>query len=73
MTRSCWKVPSSSCLKLLLRQLKLGGMLVAVVGYGRAAPATVYTRTQDDFGHRPAFDAYVKRLPGFERPKSFVF
>ena len=59
--------------KSLLRQLKLGGMLVAVVGYGRAAPATVYTRTQDDFGDRPAFDAYVKRLPGFERPKSFVF
>jgi protein-L-isoaspartate(D-aspartate) O-methyltransferase len=59
--------------KALLRQLKLGGMLVAVIGYGRSSPATVYTRTQDDFGDRPAFDAYVKRLPGFERPKTFIF
>ncbi len=57
----------------LFEQLKEGGRLVAVMGYGRAAPATVYTHTDDDFGARPVFDVYLPRLPGFEKPKSFVF
>ena len=57
----------------LFAQLKAGGRLVAVVGYNRAAPAMVYTRTDDDIGGRPAFDAFVPALPGFTRPREFVF
>jgi protein-L-isoaspartate(D-aspartate) O-methyltransferase len=57
----------------LFAQLKEGGRLVAVVGYNRAAPAMVYTRTDDDIGGRPVFDAYVPPIPGFRQPKSFVF
>lgn len=57
----------------LLDQLKEGGRLVGVVGYGRAARAMVYTRTDDDFGARAVFDAHVPPLPGFRKPESFVF
>ena len=57
----------------LFEQLRQGGRLVAVVGYGRAAPAMVYTRTDDDFGGRPVFDVHLPALPGFRKPKSFVF
>jgi protein-L-isoaspartate(D-aspartate) O-methyltransferase len=47
--------------------------LVAVVGYNRAAPATVFTKTDDDVGGRPVFDAFVPALPGFAKPRAFVF
>lgn len=57
----------------LFAQLREGGRLVAVVGYNRAASAMVYTRTDDDIGSRPAFDAFVPALPGFSRPREFVF
>ncbi|MCB1495008.1 MAG: protein-L-isoaspartate O-methyltransferase [Bauldia sp.] len=57
----------------LFDQLKEGGRLVAVVGYGRAAPAMVYTHTDDDFGGRAVFDVHLPPLPGFQAPKSFVF
>ncbi len=57
----------------LLDQLKDGGRLVAVVGYGRAASATLFTRSGDDIGSRVAFDADVRPLPGFRKPKAFVF
>jgi protein-L-isoaspartate(D-aspartate) O-methyltransferase len=57
----------------LLAQLKEGGRLVAVVGYNRAASAMVYTRTDDDIGSWPAFDAFVPALPGFSHPRAFVF
>jgi protein-L-isoaspartate(D-aspartate) O-methyltransferase len=57
----------------LLGQLGEGGRLVAVVGYGRAASATVFTKVDGDVGDRPAFDADVPPLPGFRRPKGFVF
>lgn len=57
----------------LFDQLRDGGRLVGVVGYGRAAPAMVYTRTDDDFGGRAVFDAHVPPLPGFRKPRSFVF
>ncbi len=48
----------------LFEQLREGGRLVAVVGYGRAAPAMVYTHTDDDFGGRPVFDVHMPPLPG---------
>ncbi len=57
----------------LFDQLKEGGRLVAVVGYGRAAPAMVFTRTDDDIGGRAVFDAFVPALPGFAKPRAFVF
>ena len=57
----------------LFAQLKEGGRLIAVVGYNRAAPVMVYTKTDDDIGERPVFDAFVPALPGFSRPREFVF
>ena len=57
----------------LLEQLAEGGKLVTVVGYGRAAAATVYTRADGDVGDRPVFDAAAPALPGFRKPKAFVF
>jgi protein-L-isoaspartate(D-aspartate) O-methyltransferase len=57
----------------LFEQLKEGGRLVGIVGYGRAAPAMVYTRTDGDVGGRPVFNAHVQPLPGFRKPAEFVF
>ncbi len=57
----------------LFDQLKDGGRLVAVVGYGRSAAATLFNRSGSDIGSRVAFDADVQPLPGFRRPKAFVF
>jgi len=57
----------------LLAQLKESGRLVAVVGLGRAAVATLFTRTDHEIGSRPLFNAFVPPLPGFARPKAFVF
>lgn len=59
--------------QVLFDQLKEGGRLVAVVGYNRAAPAMIFTKTDDDVGGRPVFDAFVPALPGFARPKAFTF
>ena len=59
--------------EVLLAQLKDGGRLVAVVGYGRASAATIFTKSDGDIGSRPAFDADVRPLPGFRKPKAFVF
>ncbi len=57
----------------LIDQLKDGGRLVAVVGYGRSAAATLFRRSGGDVGSRVAFDADVPPLPGFRKPKAFVF
>jgi protein-L-isoaspartate(D-aspartate) O-methyltransferase len=57
----------------LFEQLHEGGRLVAIVGAGRTAQGTVYTRTGDDIGSRPVFNAGVHPLPGFEKPAAFVF
>jgi protein-L-isoaspartate(D-aspartate) O-methyltransferase len=57
----------------LFAQLGEGGRLLAVVGYGRAASAIVHTKTDGDIGARPVFDAHVPPLPGFSKPKTFVF
>ena len=57
----------------LLDQLKDGGRLVAVVGYGRSAAATLFRRSGGDIGSWVAFDADVQPLPGFRRQKTFVF
>jgi protein-L-isoaspartate(D-aspartate) O-methyltransferase len=57
----------------IFAQLKEGGRLVGIVGYGRAAPAMVYTKTEGDIGGRPVFNAHVQPLPGFRKPAEFVF
>ena len=57
----------------LFAQLKEDGRLVAIVGHGRASPAMVFTRTDDDIGSRPVFDAFAPPMPGFAKPKAFVF
>ena len=57
----------------LFGQLREGGRLVAVVGYGRAAKASVFTKTDDDIGERAAFNAYLPPLPGFRKAAEFVF
>jgi protein-L-isoaspartate(D-aspartate) O-methyltransferase len=57
----------------LFSQLKEGGRLVGVIGYGRAASATIFTRTEGEIGSRVAFNAHVCPLPGFAKPKVFVF
>jgi protein-L-isoaspartate(D-aspartate) O-methyltransferase len=58
----------------LLDQLGDGGRLVAVIaddeGVGRAV---LHTRRDDVLSHRAYFDAAVPQLPGFERPRGFVF
>lgn len=57
----------------LLAQLNDGGRLVAVVGTGRAAKCMVHARIGEEFSVRPAFDAAIPLLPGFEKPRGFVF
>ncbi len=57
----------------LFAQLKEGGRLVGIVGYGRAAPAMLYTKADGDIGGRPVFNAHVQPLPGFRKPAEFVF
>jgi protein-L-isoaspartate(D-aspartate) O-methyltransferase len=59
--------------QLVFDQLAEGGRLVAVLGSGGSAIATLYTKTEGDIGRRPAFNGNARPLPGFERPKSFVF
>jgi protein-L-isoaspartate(D-aspartate) O-methyltransferase len=57
----------------LFGQLRESGRLVAVVGYGRAATAMLCTKSDDQIGRRPAFNADVRPLPGFRKPEAFVF
>jgi protein-L-isoaspartate(D-aspartate) O-methyltransferase len=57
----------------LLRQLSDGGRLVCILGGGPAAKAMLYTRSGDDTGGRPIFDAAAGVLPGFEKPPAFAF
>lgn len=54
-------------------QLADGGRLVAVVRGNGVGVATLITRSSGAFGHRPAFDANLKQLPGFDRDPGFVF
>jgi protein-L-isoaspartate(D-aspartate) O-methyltransferase len=58
----------------LFDQLGDGGRLVAVLvddeGVGRAV---LHTKRDNVLSHRAYFDAAVRWLPGFERPRGFVF
>lgn len=57
----------------LLPQLKDGGRLVGVIGYGLSGVATLFTKSGGEIGRRIAFNAHVRPLPGFAKPKAFVF
>jgi len=54
-------------------QLKDGGRLIAVVGYGGAGRACVYTKVAGQVSERVAFNAAVRPLPGFNAAPRFVF
>lgn len=57
----------------LFSQLKEDGRLAAVLGYGRTGQATIFQRSGTGISARTAFDAHVAPLPGFRKPKAFVF
>jgi protein-L-isoaspartate(D-aspartate) O-methyltransferase len=54
-------------------QLKDGGRLIAVLGYGNAAQATLFMKEQGVLSKSAHFNASIKPLPGFRRTKDFVF
>jgi len=60
-------------LDALATQLREGGRMVVVEGTGGAATAQIYRRSAGGVSGRFLFNAAVKPLPGFERPKAFVF
>ncbi|AAK87493.1 protein-L-isoaspartate O-methyltransferase [Agrobacterium tumefaciens] len=57
----------------LTDQLRDGGRLVVVVGYGNAAKATVYRRDGNSTSAASFFNASVKPVPGFAKAAEFVF
>ena len=57
----------------LLRQLKAGGRLLAVVGRPPTRKAMLFRSSGTDASGRHIFDAAVPALPGFAKPPAFVF
>ena len=57
----------------LFSQLKEGGRLVVVLGEGLSSGARVYVHEQGRHSERFAFNASVRKLPGFEKTAEFVF
>ena len=57
----------------LFDQLRDGGCLIAVVGYGNASAAQIYVREGASVSKRFAFNTSVKPLPGFRKVVEFVF
>ncbi|UDF29681.1 UNVERIFIED_ORG: protein-L-isoaspartate O-methyltransferase [Roseateles sp. XES5] len=57
----------------LFAQLRDGGRLVVVEGYGNAAQARLYIKESGRVAERSAFNTAVKPLPGFRKAKEFVF
>ncbi|MGI9351083.1 MAG: protein-L-isoaspartate O-methyltransferase family protein [Rhizobiaceae bacterium] len=57
--------------EMLVDQLAEGGRLVAVVGSGNAAKATLFHKKQGLVGKREVFNLAVPLLPGFETTKEF--
>lgn len=57
----------------LWRQVRDGGRLVAVVGYGLAGRAKVFVVENGLVSERPLFNTSVQPLPGFRKAAEFVF
>lgn len=57
----------------LLKQLKDGGRLVAMISDSDFGQATLFRNAGGRISRRGAFDAGAPALPGFEREKTFVF
>ena len=57
----------------LFAQLRDGGRLVTVVGYGNASTARVFLKEHGVVSEASHFNTSVKPLPGFRRAKEFVF
>ncbi|QRM56920.1 protein-L-isoaspartate O-methyltransferase [Sinorhizobium sp. BG8] len=57
----------------LLEQLRDGGRLVTVQGYGNASQARLYIRELGKTSERGVFNTSVKPLPGFRKAREFVF
>lgn len=62
------EVPAS-----LLGQLRDGGRLITVEGYGNAARAKVFVAERGAVSENVFFNASVKPLPGFAKAREFVF
>ena len=56
----------------IMDQLKVGGRLACVMGR-EPGKAMIYQRTEADFSGRAVFDAAAPLLPGFAKPREFVF
>ena len=57
----------------LFDQLREGGRLVAVVGRGHSAVASLFVKDNGIVSHRRGFNCAVPPLPGFEKAPEFVF
>jgi len=62
------KVPDA-----LFEQLKEGGRLVVVEGYGNAGVARLYLKQGGIVSGRRGFNAAIKPLPGFQKEPAFEF
>ncbi len=57
----------------LFQQLRDGGRLVVVEGFGNASRAKLYVHEHGKTSERADFNTAVKPLPGFRREQEFVF
>ncbi len=57
----------------LVAQLQPGGMLATIERDERVSRAMLYERVGKEASKWPQFDAWAALLPGFERPRAFVF
>ncbi|WP_377296591.1 protein-L-isoaspartate O-methyltransferase [Rhizobium sp. SGZ-381] len=57
----------------VFQQLRDGGRLVTVVGYGNASTARVFRKENGVVSESAFFNTSVKPLPGFRKAKEFVF
>jgi protein-L-isoaspartate(D-aspartate) O-methyltransferase len=57
----------------LFAQMRDGGRLVVVEGYGNASQARLYIKENGRTSERDAFNTSVKPLPGFRKAREFVF
>ncbi|AHK44253.1 protein-L-isoaspartate O-methyltransferase [Ensifer sp. Root1252] len=57
----------------LFEQLRDGGRLIAVEGFGNASRAKLYVHEHGKTSERADFNTAVKPLPGFRREQTFVF